>query len=175
MQPEKQTLSPNRRYSDGGGEQPRKIGPIPEKQSRRAARFGGYTVEDLAFLARQVPGAYQQLMANEAGRRRLEWTELIAQITGHICGLAALLILAAVTWHAIDRGASTQGASIICTGAVSIVALFVTGRMTSRQYGKESASRARASRTGRPRALDHDQENNEQHLVDKTTTVTSWQ
>jgi hypothetical protein len=83
-----------------------------------------------------LPGAYQQLMANEASRRRLEWADLVAQITGHICGLAALLILAAVSWHAIDRGAFIQGASIICTGAVSIVALFVTGRTTSRKPGR---------------------------------------
>ncbi len=85
MQPEKQNLSTNR-LSDDGRERSRKIGLIPEKQSRRAARFSGYAVEDLAFLARQLPEAYQQLIANEASRRRLEWTGLIAQITGHICG-----------------------------------------------------------------------------------------
>jgi hypothetical protein len=77
-------------------------------------------------------------MANEASRRRLEWADLTAQITGHICGLAALLVLAVVSWHAIDRGAFIQGASIICTGAVSIVALFVTGRTASRKPGRSS-------------------------------------
>jgi hypothetical protein len=136
MQPGKPDPSLDRPYRENGEERPRKIGLVVEKQSGRAVRFGGCTIEDLAFLAQQLPGAYQQLMANEASRRRLEWADLIAQITGHICGLAALLILAAVSWHAIDRGASTQGASIICTGAVSIVALFVTGRTTSRKYSK---------------------------------------
>ena len=136
MQPGKPDPSPDRPYREDGEKRPRKIGLVAEKQSRHAVRFGGCTVEDLAFLAQQLPGAYQQIMANEASRRRLEWADLIAQITGHICGLAALLILAAVSWHAIDRGASTQGASIICTGAVSVVALFVTGRTTSRKYSK---------------------------------------
>jgi hypothetical protein len=136
MQPGKPDPSPDHRHRENGEERPRKIGLIAEKQSGRLVRFGGCTVEDLAFLAKQLPGTYQQLMANEASRRHLEWADLIAQIIGHICGLAALLILAAVSWHAIDRGASTQGASIICTGAVSIVALFVTGRTTSRKYSK---------------------------------------
>lgn len=136
MQPGKPDPFPDRRHRENDEERPGKLGLVAEKQSGRAVRFGGCTVEDLAFLAQQLPEAYQQFMANEASRRRLEWADLIAQITGHLCGLAALLILAAVSWHAIDRGASTQGASIICTGAVSIVALFVTGRTTSRKNSK---------------------------------------
>ncbi len=138
MQPGKPDLSPDHRHRENGQERPRKLGLVAEKQSGRSVRLGGCTVEDLAFLAQQLPGAYQQLMANETSRRHLEWADLIAQITGHICGLAALLILAAVSWHAIDRGASTQGASIICTGAVSIVALFVTGKTASRRYSKSA-------------------------------------
>jgi hypothetical protein len=152
MQPGKQNLSSNHLSRENSEERPRKIGLVPEKQSRRAAGFDGCTIEDLAFLAQQLPDAYQQLMANAASRRRLDWAELIAQITGHICGLAALLMLAAVSWHAIDRGAPTQGASIICTGAVSIVAIFVTGRMTSRQYSKSlSAGSGRDKQASRDR------------------------
>jgi hypothetical protein len=105
---------------------------IRGRASTRATAFAGYTRKDLALLAQQVPEAYRELIASEANRRRLDWADLIFQVTGHICGLAALVILAAVSWHAIDRGASTQGASIICTGAVSIVAVFVTGRMSKR-------------------------------------------
>jgi hypothetical protein len=113
-----------------GKEGSRRTSAVLGKPSKHAARLGGYTVKNLALLAEQVPDAYREFIASEASRRRLDWADLIAQVTGHICGLVALLILAAVSWHAIDRGASTQGASIICTGAVSIVALFVTGRMT---------------------------------------------
>jgi hypothetical protein len=140
MQPGKPNPFPDRTYHEDGEDRPRKIGLVAEKQSGRLVRFGGCTVEDLTFLALQLPGAYQQLMASEASRRHMEWADLIAQIIRHICGLAALVILAAVSWHAIDRGASTQGASIICTGAVSIVALFVTGRTTSPKYGESPLS-----------------------------------
>jgi len=91
-----------------------------------------YTVHDLAILAEKVPEAYRELMAEKRNWRRLEWVGLMGQAIGHISGIIALLILGAIAWHAIDRGAATQGASIICTGAVSIVAVFVTGRITAR-------------------------------------------
>jgi hypothetical protein len=136
MQPGQPEPAPDSRRGENGDKRPKEFGLVAEKQSSRPVRFGSCSVEDLAVLAQQLPGAYQQLMANEASRRRLEWADLIAQIIAHICGLAALLILAAVSWHAIDRGASIQGASIICTGAVSIVALFVTGRAASRKHGR---------------------------------------
>ena len=62
-------------------------------------------------------------------------------------GLVALGCLTVIAWHAIDRGNATQGASIICTGAVSIVAVFVTGRITTRQSdSKGSASDSPTSR-----------------------------
>lgn len=93
-----------------GKEGSRRTSAVLGKPSKHAARLGGYTVKNLALLAEQVPDAYREFIASEASRRRLDWADLIAQVTGHICGLVALLILAAVSWHAIDRGASTQGA-----------------------------------------------------------------
>jgi hypothetical protein len=90
-----------------------------------------FTARDLTLLAEKAPEAYRELMAEKRNWRRLAWADLIAQTVGHLSGLGALVILAAISWHAIDRGAATQGASIICTGAVSIVAVFVTGRLTS--------------------------------------------
>ena len=104
MQPGKPDPSPDRRHRENGEDRTGEPGSAAAKQAGRPVRFGGCTVEDLAFLAHKLPGAYQQLMANEASRRRLEWADLTAQITGHICGLAALLVLAVVSWHAIDRG-----------------------------------------------------------------------
>jgi hypothetical protein len=68
-------------------------------------------------------------------QRRLAWADLLAQVIGHMSGLVALGCLTVIAWHAIDRGDATQGASIICTGAVSIVAVFVTGRITNRSSG----------------------------------------
>jgi hypothetical protein len=138
MQPGNPDSFPDRRLRKNGEQRPRTLGLLAEKQSDRAAGFCAGSVEDLAFLAQRLPAAFRQLIANEVSRRRLEWADLIAQIIGQICGLAALLMLAAVSWHAIDCGDATQGASIICTGAVSIVALFVTGRLANPRYSKSS-------------------------------------
>ncbi|MFC1432230.1 hypothetical protein ACEZDB_16400 [Streptacidiphilus sp. N1-3] len=73
----------------------------------------------------------EQKRHDQRHRQRLAWAELIAQSIGHATGLAALVVLAVVAWHAFDVGAKTQGAAIICTGAVSIVAVFVTGRRSA--------------------------------------------
>lgn len=113
----------------------------PTRDSQPWPRLDTCAIDDLAMLAERAPGAYKQLMARETSRRRLEWAGFVAQAAGHLCGLAALAVLAAVAWHAIDRGASTQGASIICTGAVSIVALFVTGRMSVNPYSRKRSGR----------------------------------
>jgi len=97
-----------------------------------AKRSVEFTTRDLVILAEKAPEAYRELMAEKRNWRRLEWADPIAQTIGHLSGIIALFILAAISWHAIDRGDATQGASIICTGAVSIVAVFVTGRLTGR-------------------------------------------
>lgn len=78
--------------------------------------------------------------------------EFMAYIIGHLSGLVALFILAAVSWHAFDRGAAAEGASIICTGAVSIVAVFVTGRLArGRSSRGRDGRRARERHRGRSR------------------------
>jgi hypothetical protein len=100
-----------------------------ERSSRSAGKTSELTALDLALLAEKAPEAYRELLAERRNWRRLAWAETLQQILGHVSGLAALVILAAISWHAIDRGDATQGASIICTGAVSIVAVFVTGRL----------------------------------------------
>ena len=96
-------------------------------------RGGEFTVIELSVLAEKAPEAYRDLMAQKKSeqkhRQRFAWADLIAQTVGHVCGLASLSILALVSWHAFDRDAPTQGAAVICTGAVSIVAVFVTGRV----------------------------------------------
>jgi hypothetical protein len=99
------------------------------------------SIDDLVVLAEQLPDAYKQVIALEASRRRLEWASLMAQTAGHLSGLVALLILAAVAWHAIDNGAATQAASIICTGSVSTVALFVTGKKKASHYTRSQFAR----------------------------------
>lgn len=136
MQPEKESPRQAHRSSQRGTRRPKRdLGLISDSQPW--PRLDACAIDDLARLAERAPGAYKQLMARESSRRRLEWAGFVAQAVGHLCGLAALVVLAAVAWHAIDRGASTQGASIICTGAVSIVALFVTGRMSVNPYNRK--------------------------------------
>jgi hypothetical protein len=84
----------------------------------------------MAILQEKAPEAYHELMRDYRSLRRQAWANLVAQVVGNISALVALGLLTAISWHAIDRGAATQGASIICTGAVSIVAVFVTGKLT---------------------------------------------
>ena len=91
------------------------------------------TVRELTQLATSHPDIYREFMdekkADRRHARRIAWAGIIGQIIGHVCGLAALGVLAAVAWHAFDLGDADQGAAVICTGAVSIVAVFVTGRL----------------------------------------------
>lgn len=119
-------LAALRQILDGSVEHAAPVRPL-----RSLIRSEEFTANDLAILAEQAPCVYRDMMANEPNWRRLAWANLIAQIIGHIFGLAALSILAATAWHAINLGAAAQGASIICVGAVSIVAVFVTGRLAN--------------------------------------------
>lgn len=56
---------------------------------------------------------------------------LISDISGGSRGpdSSALALLAVVAWYAFGLRDATQGAAIICTGAVLTVAVFVTGRV----------------------------------------------
>jgi len=105
----------------------------PRDPSTRTGTIGEFTGRELALLAEKAPAAYHELMAGQRHLRHLAWADLIAQTVGHLSGLVSLSILAVVSWHAFDLGAATQGASIICTGAVSIVTVFVTGRLIGRR------------------------------------------
>jgi hypothetical protein len=107
----------------------------PNEPSMPTSRIGELTGRELVLLAQNAPKTYDKLMEAERHLRRWDWADLIAQAVGHLAGLAALSILAVVAWHAFDLGAATQGAAIICTGAVSIVTVFVTGRLTSGRAG----------------------------------------
>jgi hypothetical protein len=140
MQPEKESPRQAHRSPQRSSKRPGR-NREPTHDSRPWPWLDTWAIDDLAMLAERAPGAYKQLMACESSRRRLEWAGFATQAVGHLCGLAALVVLAAVAWHAIDRGASTQGASIICTGAVSIVALFVTGRVSVSPYSRKRSGR----------------------------------
>jgi uncharacterized membrane protein len=83
------------------------------------------------------PGTFNRIMTEieqeEKHRRRMEWADLCQRIFGQVCALGTVIILAFLARYFVDRGAATQGASIIITGAVSIVTVFVTGRLAHRR------------------------------------------
>lgn len=103
-----------------------------------------FTDPAVVTLRESAPEIYERFIKAKETEwrhlRHLAWTDLLAQVIGHLSGLVALGCLTVIAWHAIDRGDATQAASIICTGAVSIVAVFVTGRLTNRHAGGKSSS-----------------------------------
>jgi hypothetical protein len=103
-------------------------------------RPGDLSVEELILISAKDPEVFRVLMARDKRRHRLLWAETIAQIIGHVSGLVALTICAVVAWHAFDQHADTEGATIICTGAVSIVGVFVTGRYLERKDRRNKQS-----------------------------------
>jgi hypothetical protein len=102
---------------------------------RTSESHSEFTVKELILLSEKAPEVYRELMRekqlDQRHRRRIAWAPLIGRVVGNVCGLIALSMLAATAWHAFDLKDATQGAAIICTGAVSIVAVFVTGRFAS--------------------------------------------
>lgn len=101
---------------------------------------GALDVDKLAWLEANAPAVYRDLMSqralDQARNYRLKWMDFAVQAVANVSGLVALAVLALVSWHAFDVDAPTQGAAIICTGAVSIVAVFVTGRLARRRAAK---------------------------------------
>jgi uncharacterized membrane protein len=83
------------------------------------------------------PGTFDRLMTEiereEKHRRRMEWADLCQRIFGQVCALGTVVTLAFLARYFVDHGAATQGAAIIVTGAVSIVTVFVTGRLAHRR------------------------------------------
>lgn len=78
------------------------------------------------------PGTFDRIMSqidkDEGHRRRLDLLEFGSKVFGQVCGLCTVAILALLAKYFVDQGAPTQGASIIITGAVGIVTIFVTNR-----------------------------------------------
>jgi hypothetical protein len=107
------------------------------------------------LLADKAPQVYRDLMEGRKRQQRLAWAGMVTQIIGNLSGLAALTICAVVAWHAFDRHAATQGAAIICTGAVSIVMVFVTGKVTgTRDKARAVLHPDSLERTAQPASTD---------------------
>jgi uncharacterized membrane protein len=83
------------------------------------------------------PGTFNRIMTEieheEKHRRRMDSAELCSRIFGQICAFGTVVVLTFLAGYYVDHGAATQGASIIGTGAASIVAVFLTSRLSSRR------------------------------------------
>ena len=79
------------------------------------------------------PGSFKRIMneieTEERHRRRTETFEQFLRMFGQLCAFGSVVVLAVLARYFADRGAATQGAAIIVSGAGTIVALFVTGRI----------------------------------------------
>jgi uncharacterized membrane protein len=84
-----------------------------------------------------APGTFARLMAEvereENHRRRMERAELRSRVLAQVCAFGTVMVLALLARYFVDHDAPTQGAAIIVTGAVSIVAVFLTGRLARRR------------------------------------------
>jgi hypothetical protein len=94
-----------------------------------AMRSGTLAAEEVADLVAPLAGFGQTQAARESYRLEPNKFDFWTHVIGHVSGLIALAMLAAIAWRAVTAGDATQGASIICTGAVSIVAVFVSDRL----------------------------------------------
>ena len=119
--------------SDNSAKRSQSANRIAAKNLGLAKKTGDLTAQELATLANEAPDLYREIVKNDANARHLAWVGLTVQVLGHLSGLAALFMLILVAWHLIDFGYPVEATSIICSGAVSIVAVFVTGRFVKRQ------------------------------------------
>jgi sugar porter (SP) family MFS transporter len=80
---------------------------------------------------------FERLMAEvereQKHMRRMESAELCSRIFGQICAFGTVVVLALLARYFVDHDAATQGVSIIVTGAMSIVAVYLTSRLVSRR------------------------------------------
>lgn len=80
-----------------------------------------------------APGTFNRIMTEIERRqrhlRRMDMADFVVWIFARLCGLTGVIVLAILAKYFVDKGAPTQGATIVTAGAVSIAAIFVTGRL----------------------------------------------
>lgn len=109
-----------------------------------------------------LPGTFDRLMSEvereEQHRRdqdirahQRQTSEIRLRYLGNGCGILTVIIFALLVKHFVDKGAPTQGAWIMGTAAVSIVGVFITGRIVKargRRTAPSSAQTEAAVTTG---------------------------
>ncbi|QKV80411.1 hypothetical protein [Amycolatopsis sp. Hca4] len=71
-------------------------------------------------------------------RRRLEWAWFGFRVASALLGFGALVVFALVAVQFIGHGAPTQASVALGAGAVSVVAIFVTGRTAGPLFTRRS-------------------------------------
>ncbi|WP_181800956.1 hypothetical protein [Streptomyces shenzhenensis] len=118
----------------------------PSKSSQDAASYVPKEYRALAWLAENNPEVYRELMVekkkDQRHRRRIAWAGHISQMIGSLSGLTALVSLLALSWHMTDARQGKEAAVVVTTGAVSIVAIFVTGKWTKKSKSEPAVVQA---------------------------------
>ncbi|WP_158891414.1 hypothetical protein [Amycolatopsis anabasis] len=70
-------------------------------------------------------------------RCRLEWAWFAFRVFMALLGLSALIIFALVAVRFLEHGAPMQASIALGTGAVSVVAIFVTGRAAGPLFSRQ--------------------------------------
>jgi uncharacterized membrane protein len=91
------------------------------------------TPPEAAQWEQVCPGSFDRIMCEieteERHRRRTEVIEQFSRVFGQLCGFGTVIVLAMLAKYFADRDAPTQGAAIIVSGAGTLVAIFVTGKL----------------------------------------------
>ncbi|GAA3454833.1 hypothetical protein [Dactylosporangium matsuzakiense] len=82
---------------------------------------------------------FEQARKELEHRRRRAYTNLVVQLVGYSCGLAAVVVLAVLSWHFVDRGDPREGAAVMVSAAGALVGIFVTGKVVG-QKGRPGAA-----------------------------------
>lgn len=76
----------------------------------------------------------------------MAWGPVIVQLIGSAFGLLALIGLLALSWHMSDHGQGPEAASVVTSGAVSIVTIFVTGKVLQGRWSRHTSTEDAATK-----------------------------
>lgn len=100
------------------------------------------TPQKIEAYEKAYPGTTERMLRLAETRIQDSWRVARAQILmnafGHVCAFASVIVLAFVAKYFVDAHAPAEGAAIVVTGAVSIVGIFVTGRVVKARQGQQS-------------------------------------
>src|SRR2546423_323216 len=99
-----------------------------------AESWGLLPSDVLAGLDNELKSAIVRSVIMDAKHARIQaWVALLLAFLT----IPSLIIL---SWHFVDKGAATQGAAVITSGAVGLVGLFLGARVTSNRTRRNQPS-----------------------------------